>query len=135
MPKPRGANRNTETLPIGDDNDVIVVTELTAGEENDAMQGAVARTRDEYGIERVELDRKALLFTTAAHYIQSWSFIDHTGAAIVWPLSMSDRVEILRTKLSGDDWDEVNGAIKAHEATQAAKKKTTQTGKSEPTTI
>lgn len=134
MPKPRGADRNTETLPIGEDDHIIVFTELTAGEEADAMQGAIVRLRDDDGIETVEQDRKALLFTTAARYIQSWSFIDRAGAPLVWPLSIRDRVEILRTQLSGSDWAEVLSAIKAHEAAQDAKKKRTPAGKSGPTT-
>lgn len=136
MPKPRGADRNTETLNIGEDDHIIVFTELTAGEEADAMQGAIVRIRDtESGIETIEQDRKALLFTTAAHFIRSWSFVDRIGAPIVWPLSIKDRVEILRTQLSGADWVEVLSAIKAHEAAQIAKKKPIQPGKSEPTTI
>lgn len=134
MPKPRGADRTTITIPIGDDDHIVVVTDLTAGEESDAWRGAVERVRDESGVETVQLDRKALDFMTAAQYIQSWSFVDRTGAPLVWPLSVADRVEILRTKLSGDDWDDVRKAVERHEAAQTAKKKTIQAGRSEPTT-
>ncbi|CAB4177333.1 hypothetical protein UFOVP998_15 [uncultured Caudovirales phage] len=134
MGKPRGADRTTTTIPLSDGDHLVVINELLAGEESDAWQGAIARTRDESGVERVQLDNKSLEFTTAAHFIQSWSFIDQAGAPIVWPLSVADRVEILRTKLSGEDWAEVKKAITAHETVQAAKKKTTPTGKPEPTT-
>jgi hypothetical protein len=110
-----------ERLPLSEGDFIEVKRELTVGEEKDIVFLAMREIGQDDGNIRLRQDYQLLPFATAVIYLVSWSFHNAKG-----PVKLEDdqkkRLAQLRA-LESQTWEEIETAIKAHEAKTADAKK------------